>query len=258
MIVAPLAVALRSPVTACSGERSRQVGSRGRREVQLCGAREASASAREGSRRRPPSRRRAALADDEVRDEASCMNALLIGYARVSTCEQDLTAQRVALERLGVDPAYIFTDHGLTGTNRARPGLRQALAACRDGDTLVAAKLDRLARSRQVAKAKGRLRGKQPKLSIPQQRHLIEVHNAALHHGGTRRTVHVARSTVYRTIQRPDTVGEQDLSKSGPLVTAATSPRRPASALSRNSLVGGSTRIPLHRGPGDARSQSIA
>ena len=47
------------------------------------------------------------------------MNALLIGYARVSTYEQDLTAQRVALERLGVDPAYIFTDHGLTGTNRA-------------------------------------------------------------------------------------------------------------------------------------------
>ena len=50
------------------------------------------------------------------------MNELLIGYARVSTYEQDLTAQRVALERLGVDPEYIFTDHGLTGTNRARSG----------------------------------------------------------------------------------------------------------------------------------------
>ena len=37
------------------------------------------------------------------------MNELLIGCARVSTYEQDLTAQRVALERLGVDPAYIFT-----------------------------------------------------------------------------------------------------------------------------------------------------
>ena len=36
---------------------------------------------------------------------------------------------------------------GLTGTNRERPGLREALAACRAGDTLVVTKLDRLARS---------------------------------------------------------------------------------------------------------------
>ncbi|MFG1703449.1 recombinase family protein [Nonomuraea sp. M3C6] len=36
---------------------------------------------------------------------------------------------------------------GLTGTNRARPGLDQALAAVRSGDTLVVPKLDRLARS---------------------------------------------------------------------------------------------------------------
>ncbi|MCY7324964.1 MAG: recombinase family protein [Microbacteriaceae bacterium] len=35
-------------------------------------------------------------------------------------------------------------DHGLTGTNRARPGLSEAMAACRNGDTLVVAKLDRL------------------------------------------------------------------------------------------------------------------
>ena len=41
----------------------------------------------------------------------------------------------------------IYLDHGLTGTNRARPGLDQALAAVRDGDTLVVPKLDRLARS---------------------------------------------------------------------------------------------------------------
>jgi len=38
-------------------------------------------------------------------------------------------------------------DHGLTGTNRDRPGLRTALAVCREGDTLVVTKLDRLARS---------------------------------------------------------------------------------------------------------------
>jgi hypothetical protein len=95
------------------------------------------------------------------------MNELLIGYARVSTYEQDLTAQRIALERLGVDPAYIFTDHGLTGTNRARPGLREALAACRNGDTLVVAKLDRLARSLRDAKdIVDELTAKHVKLSI--------------------------------------------------------------------------------------------
>ncbi len=38
-------------------------------------------------------------------------------------------------------------DHGLTGTSRVRPGLCEALAACRTGDTLVVTKLDRLARS---------------------------------------------------------------------------------------------------------------
>jgi DNA invertase Pin-like site-specific DNA recombinase len=72
---------------------------------------------------------------------------LKIGYARVSTHGQDLTAQRNALTALGVADERIYVDHGLTGTNRARPGLREALAACRSGDTLVVTKLDRLARS---------------------------------------------------------------------------------------------------------------
>ena len=80
------------------------------------------------------------------------MNEFLIGYARVSTNEQDLTAQQNALEALGVRSNLIYTDHGLTGTNRARPVLREALAACRNGDTLVVAKLDRLARSLRDAK----------------------------------------------------------------------------------------------------------
>ena len=65
------------------------------------------------------------------------MTALLIGYARVSTDAQDLTVQREGLLALGVDPSRIYVDHGLTGTNRERPGLREALAACREGDTLV-------------------------------------------------------------------------------------------------------------------------
>jgi hypothetical protein len=75
------------------------------------------------------------------------VTGLLIGYARVSTDAQDLTAQRNALTALGVDRARLYVDHGLTGTNRERPGLREALAACRAGDTLVVTKLDRLARS---------------------------------------------------------------------------------------------------------------
>ncbi len=70
-----------------------------------------------------------------------------VGYARCSTDEQDLTVQREALGRLGVPPERVYVDHGRTWTNRDRPGLRQALAAVRAGDTLVVTKLDRLARS---------------------------------------------------------------------------------------------------------------
>ena len=81
------------------------------------------------------------------------MVVLLISYARVSTDEQDLTVQHDALERLGVAPAQVYVDHGLTGTNRERPGLREAMAACREDDTLVVTKLDRLARSLPDARA---------------------------------------------------------------------------------------------------------
>ena len=63
------------------------------------------------------------------------MTQTLIGYARCSTERQDLSAQRKALQDLGVSPDYIYTDHGLTGTSRARPGLDQAFAAVRHGDT---------------------------------------------------------------------------------------------------------------------------
>jgi DNA invertase Pin-like site-specific DNA recombinase len=159
---------------------------------------------------------------------------------------------------MGVEPERVYVDHGLTGTNRERPGLRQALAACRAGDTLVVTKLDRLARSlpdaraiadelttrqislslggsvydptdavgrllfnvlamvaesdlirlrtregMKVAKAKGRLRGKQPKLNRRQEAHLV-----SLVHSGEYNTAEVAdlfgvgRSTVYRAIER--------------------------------------------------------
>ncbi|MEE4210763.1 MAG: recombinase family protein [Parvularcula sp.] len=76
-----------------------------------------------------------------------------IGYARCSTDKQDLEAQRTTLLGLGVAEDRIYTDHGLTGTNRERPGLAQALAAVREGDTFVVPKLDRLARSVPDARA---------------------------------------------------------------------------------------------------------
>ena len=65
------------------------------------------------------------------------MTITLIGYARCSTDKQDLAAQRAALEQLGVAADRIYTDRGLTGTNRSRPGLDQALAAVRTGDGTV-------------------------------------------------------------------------------------------------------------------------
>jgi DNA invertase Pin-like site-specific DNA recombinase len=54
---------------------------------------------------------------------------------------------------LGVTPDRVYFDHGLAGSNRERQGLREALAACRDGDTLVVTKLDRLARPLPDARA---------------------------------------------------------------------------------------------------------
>ncbi|MCP9270253.1 recombinase family protein, partial [Xenorhabdus sp. XENO-1] len=64
------------------------------------------------------------------------MTEIRIGYARCSTDKQDLTAQQETLLKLGVSPDRIYLDKGLTGTNRQRPGLDQALAAVRSGDTL--------------------------------------------------------------------------------------------------------------------------
>jgi DNA invertase Pin-like site-specific DNA recombinase len=185
---------------------------------------------------------------------------LRIGYARVSTDAQDLTAQRDALAALGVAPERVYVDHGLTGTTRARPGLREALAACRAGDQLVVTKLDRLARSvpdardiadeltarevklnlggaiydptdpvgrllfttlamvaefeadlirtrtregMKVAKAKGRLRGKQPKLTARQQAHLVELYHAGEHTSAELAELFgVARAAIYRAVAR--------------------------------------------------------
>ena len=95
------------------------------------------------------------------------MTKTLIGYARCSTDAQDLTAQRDRLRELGVAEDRIYLNHGLTRTTRNRPGLDQALAAVREGDTLVVPKLDRLARSVPDARAiGGDLAGRGIKLSL--------------------------------------------------------------------------------------------
>ena len=69
---------------------------------------------------------------------------MLIGYARVSTAEQNLDLQTDALNRAGCEK--LFTDKA-GGARAERPGLDQALAHLRKGDTLVVWKLDRLGRS---------------------------------------------------------------------------------------------------------------
>jgi DNA invertase Pin-like site-specific DNA recombinase len=191
------------------------------------------------------------------------MTKTLIGYARCSTDKQDLAAQRAALVELGVAPNRIYVDHGLTGTNRSRPGLDQALAAVRRGDTLVVPKLDRLARSvpdaryiadalvergvalalghsrynptdpmgkmffnilatfaefeadlirlrtregMAIARAKGKLRGKQPKLSDKQQKELCRMHGTGKYSiSDLAELFSVSRPTVYRTLARIST-----------------------------------------------------
>ena len=188
------------------------------------------------------------------------MKTTLIGYARCSTDKQDLSAQKQALLELGVSEDLIYTDHGLTGTNRARPGLDQAIAAVREGDTLVVPKLDRLARSvpdaraiadqlatkgvklalgvsvydptdpmgkmffnilatfaefesdlirmrtregMAIARAKGKLRGKQPKLSEKQQKELGRMHGTGEYSiSDLAELFTVSRPTVYRNLER--------------------------------------------------------
>jgi DNA invertase Pin-like site-specific DNA recombinase len=71
---------------------------------------------------------------------------MYIGYARVSTNEQNLDLQQDALRKAGVSAKNLYTDK-ITGTKSERPGLEQALSHLREGDTLVVWRLDRLGRS---------------------------------------------------------------------------------------------------------------
>src|SRR5208282_286794 len=69
---------------------------------------------------------------------------MLIGYARVSTVDQNLALQRDALTEAGC--TKIFTEQ-MSGAVTDRPAVHDALEFARSGDTLIVWKLDRLARS---------------------------------------------------------------------------------------------------------------
>jgi len=70
----------------------------------------------------------------------------MIGYARVSRHDQDLSLQLDALKAAGCRPAHIFKDR-VSGARDSRPGLDKCLEVLRDGDTLIVWRLDRLGRS---------------------------------------------------------------------------------------------------------------
>ena len=69
---------------------------------------------------------------------------MLIGYARVSTDDQNLALQRDALAAAGCEKVY---EDRISGAKAERPGLALALEVARAGDTLVVWRLDRLGRS---------------------------------------------------------------------------------------------------------------
>ena len=89
----------------------------------------------------------------------------LIGYARVSTEDQSLDAQRQALMAAGCTTIF---EEKASGGSRARPQLARAFYQIKSGDTLVVVKIDRLARSlSHLLEIIERLTNEGAKLQIP-------------------------------------------------------------------------------------------
>src|SRR6516165_2940878 len=93
-------------------------------------------------RRRPAAKKVTRARSSDAGDTTS--KPMLIGYARVSTVDQNLALQRDALTEAGC--TKIFTEQ-MSGAVTDRPALHDALEFARSGDTLIVWKLDRLARS---------------------------------------------------------------------------------------------------------------
>ncbi len=69
---------------------------------------------------------------------------MLVGYARISTADQNLDLQLASLKDIGCEKIY---QDQISGTKTNRPGLEMALEVLRKNDTLVVWKLDRLGRT---------------------------------------------------------------------------------------------------------------
>ena len=85
---------------------------------------------------------------DKLRGKPAPTSGTLIGYARVSTVEQNLDMQVRALLAAGVRAGNLHVEK-VSATSKARPKLEWALNNLRPGDTLIVWKLDRFARSMQ-------------------------------------------------------------------------------------------------------------
>jgi len=138
------------------------------------------------------------------------VSGLLIGYARVSTDAQDLTAQRDIADELTRREVKLSLGGSVHDpTDPVGRLLFNVLAMVAEFE----ADLIRM-RTREglkVARANGRLRGKQPKLSARQEAHLVELHRTGGHTGGELAELFgVARSTVYRALERARRRDESD------------------------------------------------
>ncbi len=84
------------------------------------------------------------------------MEKNMYGYVRVSTREQNVERQLIALEKAGIDPEKIFIDRQ-SGKDFERPAYRKMIKKLRDGDVVVTKSIDRLGRNYEEIKEQWRV-----------------------------------------------------------------------------------------------------